>query len=88
VLVFALAQGFFIAGIGSVFAMSLGTAITTGALAAFAVLAKSWAVKFSGPGSRRTLVLVRLIEVGAACCVILFGVALLIATLTGVRMQG
>ena len=55
VLVFALAQGIFSAGIFAVLAMSLGTAITTAALASTAVFAKNTAVKYATPGSRRSL---------------------------------
>ncbi|WP_210162187.1 nickel/cobalt transporter [Methyloferula stellata] len=83
VLVFALAQDMFLVGVGATFAMSLGTAITTGALAAFAVYAKRTAVKFAGPGSPRALVFGRLIEVGAALLVLLFGCALLAAQWMG-----
>jgi nickel/cobalt exporter len=83
VLVFSLAQGIFWAGVAATFAMSLGTAITTGALASMAVLAKSWAVRFSGTGSWRAEIIGRGIEVAAALCVILFGAALLLATLSG-----
>jgi nickel/cobalt transporter (NicO) family protein len=83
VLVFALAQGMFLTGVGATFAMSLGTAITTGALAAFAVYAKRTAMKFAGPGSPRALIFGRLIEVGAALLVLLFGCALLAAQWMG-----
>jgi nickel/cobalt transporter (NicO) family protein len=48
VLVFALAQGLFAAGIAATFAMALGTALTTGALAALAVLAKRTALRLAG----------------------------------------
>ena len=84
VLVFSLAQGIFWAGAAATFAMSLGTAITTGALASFAVLAKGWALRVSGKSSWRAEIIGRCIEVGAALCVILFGGALLIAALSGV----
>ncbi|MGB7045967.1 MAG: nickel/cobalt transporter, partial [Methylocella sp.] len=47
VLVFTLAQGIFSVGVFAVAAMSLGTAITTAALASAAVLAKNVAVKYS-----------------------------------------
>ena len=40
VLVFALSQGLFAAGIAATFAMALGTALTTGAIAALAVFAR------------------------------------------------
>jgi nickel/cobalt exporter len=84
VLVFSLAQGIFWAGAAATFAMSLGTAITTGALASMAVLAKSWAVRFSGTGSWRAEIIGRGVEVAAALCVLLFGAALLSATFSGV----
>lgn len=48
VLVFALAQGLFWAGIASTFAMSLGTAITVSALAVLAVGSKKLALNFAG----------------------------------------
>jgi nickel/cobalt transporter (NicO) family protein len=83
ILVFALAQNIFIAGVASVFAMSLGTAITTGGLATMAVFAKKMAVRFSGKGSARGEIIGRLIEVGAALCVLLFGLALLYASWAG-----
>jgi ABC-type nickel/cobalt efflux system permease component RcnA len=76
VLVFALAQGIFTAGIAAAFAMSLGTALTTGALAAIAVLAKNLAMRFANPDSSRTVVLARLFEFGAACLVLLIGITL------------
>lgn len=83
ILVFALAQNMFIAGIAAVFAMALGTAVTTGSLATMAVFAKKMAVRFSGRGSARAEIIGRLIEVGAALCVLLFGLALLFASWTG-----
>ena len=47
ILVFSLAQGLFLAGVAAVAAVSVGTAITTGALASLAVYAKSLAVRFA-----------------------------------------
>jgi nickel/cobalt exporter len=85
ILVFALAQNMFIAGIAAVFAMALGTAVTTGGLATMAVFAKKMAVRFSGRGSARAEIIGRLIEVGAALCVLLFGLALLFAAWIGMR---
>jgi nickel/cobalt exporter len=76
VLVFALSQGVFWAGVGATLAMSLGTAITTGTLAAVAVLAKGIAVRMSGIGSRRSDVVVRGLELAAALVVLVFGVGL------------
>jgi nickel/cobalt exporter len=83
ILVFALAQSMFMAGIAAVFAMALGTAVTTGGLATMAVFAKKMAVRFSGRGSIRAEIIGRLIEVGAALCVLLFGLALLLASWAG-----
>jgi nickel/cobalt exporter len=76
VLVFSLAQGLLLAGIASTFAMALGTAITTGALAALAVLAKSVALRFTGTTSRRGTIVSRGLELVAAALVMALGVAL------------
>jgi len=84
VLVFSIAQGIFPIGIAAVFAMALGTAVTTASLAIMAVYGKKLAVRIAGrQQSRRALMLGQLIEVGAAFCVLLFGAALLMASLSG-----
>ena len=83
VLVFALAQGIFSAGIFAVVAMSLGTAITTATLASAAVFAKKAAVKYSKAGSRRALLAGRVFEFAAAAAVLVLGLALLLAVLVG-----
>ncbi len=85
VLVFSLAQGIFLAGVAATFAMALGTALTTGALAIAAVFAKDAAMRLSGAGSPRAIVIGRLVEFAAAACVLLFGIALLAAALSGVH---
>ena len=85
VLVFSLAQGLFLAGIAATFAMALGTAITTGLLATAAVFAKDFAMRLSGVGSPRAMWAGRLVEFGAAACVLLFGIVLLAAALSGVH---
>lgn len=83
VLVFALAQGLFAAGIAATFAMALGTALTTGALAWTAVFAKSAAMRLAaGENSRLTLV-ARGFEFAAALAVLAFGVALMLAARGG-----
>jgi len=77
VLVFALAQSLFWAGVASTFVMGLGTAITVAGIATFAVGAKSLAKRFAaGRAGYGTLVL-RGFEAGAACLVMLVGIALL-----------
>jgi len=76
VLVFALAQGIFLAGIAAAFAMAAGTALTTGALAAGAVLAKGLAIRLLGEGGSGALIAVRTLELVAAMLVLLLGVIL------------
>ena len=88
VLVFALSQGIFLAGVASTFAMALGTALTTGALAIAAVFAKDLAMRASGAGSPRAMLVGRIVEFAAAACVLLFGLALLSAALGGVHATG
>ena len=83
VLVFALAQGVFLAGVGATVAMSLGTAITTGALAAMAVFAKSIALRFTGESSSAGLLIGRGFEFLAACAVFLLGLGLLLGGALG-----
>jgi nickel/cobalt transporter (NicO) family protein len=83
VLVFALAQGIFLAGVCAVLAMSLGTAITTAALASTAVLAKNVAVKYSRAGFGPALIAGRLFEAGAALAVLGVGLVLLFAAFAG-----
>lgn len=77
VLVFTLSQGLFAAGAGAVIAMSAGTAITTGALAATAVYAKSAAARLGAKDSRRALIIARGGEFIAAMLVLALGVTLL-----------
>lgn len=81
VLVFALAQGVFAAGFFAVIVMSLGTAITTAALASAAVFAKNAAVKYSTVGSRQALLAGRLFEFAAAVAVLSLGLVLFLAVL-------
>ena len=76
VLVFALAQDLFPAGIAATLAMSLGTAITTGGIAIIAVLARGVALRFAGPSSRRGILLVRGLETAVALVVLALGVSL------------
>jgi nickel/cobalt exporter len=77
VLVFALAQGLFWAGIAATFVMGLGTAITVAAIAVVAVSAKGVAGRISGAGEGRGAIVMRGIEFAAAGLVLLFGIGLL-----------
>ena len=86
VLVFALAQGLFWAGIAATFVMGLGTAITVAAIAVIAVSAKDLARRLSvGTEGGGTLVM-RGVEFGAAGLVLLFGVGLLFGYLAAERV--
>jgi nickel/cobalt exporter len=86
VLVFALAQGLFWAGIASTFVMGLGTAITVGAVATLAVGAKGLAKRIVQKPTGRGGVLMRGIEFGAAGCVLAFGILLLTGYMASERM--
>ena len=79
ILVFALAQGLFWVGVAAVLAMSVGTAITTGALAWLAVFAKGAAVRFAAGEDTRVALVARACEVMAALAVMAFGLALFFA---------
>ncbi len=80
VLVFALSQGLFAAGIAAVAAMSFGVALTTGALAFAAVFAKRVAMRLAAGDDSRVLLAARGFEFAAALLVVAFGVALLLAS--------
>jgi nickel/cobalt transporter (NicO) family protein len=86
VLVFALAQGLFWAGVASTFVMGIGTAITVAAIATLAVGAKSAAQRFAASRPGYGAVMLRGIEVGAAVVVMAFGVLLLTGTIASERM--
>jgi ABC-type nickel/cobalt efflux system permease component RcnA len=83
VLVFAFAQGIFYAGVGATLAMSVGTAITTGALAATAVFAKTIALRLVGGSGSGAALIGRGFEFAAACFVFLVGLSLLLGSSIG-----
>jgi nickel/cobalt exporter len=85
VLVFALAQGLFWAGVAATFVMGLGTAITVAAIATLAVGFRSAAAQFAGTRSGYGMLALRGIEVGAAVIVLAFGVLLLFGYLAAER---
>ena len=86
VLVFALAQGLFWAGIAATFVMGLGTAITVAAIAIVAVSARGLAQRLSGGRDGGGTLIMRGIEFGAAGLVLLFGLGLLFGYLTAERV--
>jgi nickel/cobalt transporter (NicO) family protein len=87
-LVFALSQGLFWAGVVSTFVMGLGTAMTVAAIATLAVSAKAFARRFATEGVGYGGVLVRSLEVGAAALVLTFGVLLLAGYMASERLVG
>jgi nickel/cobalt transporter (NicO) family protein len=88
VLVFALAQGLFWAGVVSTLLMGLGTAITVAAIATMAVGARAWAGRFATARSGWGMLAMRGIEVGAAVVILGFGALLLTGYMVSERMVG
>jgi ABC-type nickel/cobalt efflux system permease component RcnA len=86
VLVFALAQGLFWAGIAATFVMGLGTAITVATIAVLAVSARGLAQRLSGGTNGRGTLIMRGIEFAAAGLVLLFGIGLLFGYLAAERV--
>jgi nickel/cobalt exporter len=86
VLVFALAQGMFWAGITATFVMGLGTAITVATIAVLAVSAKDLARRLSGASEGGGALVMRGLEFGAAGLVLLFGVGLLFGYIAAERV--
>ena len=85
VLVFALSQGLFATGILAAFAIALGTAFTTSALAVLAIFAASTATRLAGGLETPLAVFVaRGLEVLAAAFVMALGMALI----TGLSQAG
>lgn len=84
VLVFALSQGLFVAGIASAFTMALGTGFTVAALTLAAVTTRGLAVRLAASGSGEFARRLHMtIEAGAAVAVLLFGLLMLGASLWG-----
>jgi nickel/cobalt exporter len=86
VLVFALAQGLFVIGIASTFAMGLGTAITVAAIATLAVGARGLASRFAKAKPGAGMIVLRALETAAAVVIVLFGAALLTGYLVSERL--
>lgn len=77
VLVFSLSQGLFAAGIAATFAMALGTALTTSAIAALAVFFKAMALKVAGGRGASGAIAIAGLELLAAAFVLVLGASLL-----------
>jgi nickel/cobalt exporter len=86
VLVFALAQGLFWAGIAATLLMGLGTAITVATIAVLAVSARGIAQRLSASSEGRGALVMRGIEFAAAGLVLLFGLGLLFGYMAAERV--
>jgi nickel/cobalt transporter (NicO) family protein len=86
VLVFALAQGLFWAGIAATFAMGIGTAITVAAIAIVAVSARGVAERLSAARDGGGMLIMRGLEFVAAALVLLFGLGLLFGYVAAERV--
>jgi nickel/cobalt exporter len=88
VLVFALAQGIFWAGVAATFVMGLGTAITVAAIATLTVFATGIAARLAATRTGYGSLALRGVEVAAAAVVLIFGIALLAGYMASERMVG
>ena len=86
VLVFALTQGLFWAGVAATFVMGLGTAITVATIAVIAVSAKDLARRLSAGRDGGGALVMRAVEFGAAGLVLLLGVGLLAGYIAAERV--
>ena len=86
VLIFALAQGIFWAGIGATLLIALGTAITVAVIATVAVGARGLAGRIIKAESGKGAVVLRGLEVLASLAVIAFGALLLAGYMASERM--
>lgn len=86
VLVFALAQGLFWAGVAATFAMGLGTAITVAAIATIAVSAKGLARRLTAGRAGGGALALRGLEFAAAGLVLLLGAGLLLGYVAAERV--
>jgi nickel/cobalt exporter len=86
VLVFALAQGLFWAGVAATFVMGLGTAITVATIAVIAVSAKDLARRLSAGRDGGGALVMRGVEFAAAGLVLLLGVGLLAGYIAAERV--
>jgi nickel/cobalt transporter (NicO) family protein len=85
VLVFALAQGLFLAGVAATFAMGFGTALTVATIAVVAVSAKGLARRLTAHRAGVGAIVLRGLEFAAACVVLFFGAGLLLGYLAAER---
>ena len=85
VLVFALTQGLFWAGVAATFAMALGTAITVAVLATLAIGSRELALRLGGTNSTWASMVWTTCAIGGAIIILLFGVLMFMASLGPTR---
>ena len=81
VLIFALSQGIFLAGIGATVAMAAGTAITVSILAFIAVGARDMAKSLTGADGRWAQRIETIAGIGGATAVVVVGVLFFLASM-------
>jgi nickel/cobalt transporter (NicO) family protein len=85
VLVFALTQGLFWAGVAATFAMAFGTAITVAVLATMALGSRELALKLGGAGGAWANAVWTACAIGGSTLILLFGAILFAASLGPAR---
>jgi nickel/cobalt exporter len=83
ILVFALTQGLFLAGVAATFVMAIGTGLTVAVLATLAVSARGLAMRLTGNESSLALGAIKAVEIVAALAILLFGLLMLGGALAG-----
>ena len=84
-LIFALTQGMFWAGVAATFAMAIGTAITVAALATLALGSRELALRLGGRSSAFTSAVWTICALGGSAVILLFGATLFVASLGPAR---
>jgi ABC-type nickel/cobalt efflux system permease component RcnA len=85
VLVFALTQGMFWAGVAATFAMAIGTAITVAALATLALGSRELALRLGGRRGAFAEAVWTICSLGGSALILLFGATLFVAALGPAR---
>jgi nickel/cobalt exporter len=85
VLIFALTQGVFWAGVAATFAMAIGTAITVAALATLALGSRELALKLGGRSGAFAEAVWTICSLGGSALILLFGATLFVASLGPAR---
>jgi ABC-type nickel/cobalt efflux system permease component RcnA len=85
VLVFAVTQGLFWAGVAATFAMALGTAITVAALATLALGSRELALRLGGTNNTWASMVWTTCAIGGAIIILLFGLLMFMASLGPAR---